>query len=59
MKRGGSHDLVSELVSRPWSREENRALRRLLGRAALAALVLLFFLLVLNVVAAAAGYGSF
>ena len=59
MKRGESHDLVSELVSRPWSREENRALRRLLGRAALAALALLVFLLVLNAVAAAAGYGSF
>lgn len=59
MKRGGSHDLVSELVSRPWSREENRALRRLLERAALAALALLVFLLALNAAAAAAGYGSF
>ena len=59
MKRGESHDLVSELVSRPWGREENRALRRLLGRAAVGALAFLFFLLVLNAVAAAAGYGSF
>lgn len=59
MKRGGSHDLVSELVSRPWSREENRALRRLLGRAALAALALIVALLALNALAASMGYGSF
>ena len=59
MKRDVSHDFISDLVSRPWTREESRALNRLLGRAAVVVLALLVFLLALNAVAAALGYGSF
>lgn len=52
-------ELVEAIYSEPLTKGERRALRRIIGRAAVVVLALLVFLLALNAVAAALGYGSF
>lgn len=56
-------DSTSEFVagecSRPWTREDRRALSTLARRMAVGVVVLVVALLALNALAASMGYGSF